>query len=464
MLNKKFMWGGSVSSMQTEGAWNVDGKGPSVYDERPIKEGHSNWKDGIDFYHTYKEDIKLFKELGLNSYRFSISWARVLPEGENDVNKKGLQFYHQMIDELINHGIEPIICIYHFDLPQALREKYGGWQNKELLQAWKELVDVLVSNFGSKVKYWIPFNEQNITLIGLDFFNPEFKNLTDIEKNKLSFDIWHNCNVAGAYLRKVLKHNNINAQAGGMINYSTIYAEDSHPQAVLNAATLNDALNHATLEVMVHGRYPKFITNAWTGIEPEILADELELIRDFPVDFIGFSYYVSRVVSAKQVLKPLPTDLSQFVMSMMTGDMEKNPYLEQSEWGWTIDDIGLRIALKDLESRYHLPIFIMECGIGVKEQLNESNTVDDTYRMEYFSKHIQAVNQAVSEDGVDCIGFLTWGPIDILSSQGEMKKRYGFIYVNRDETDLLDMKRYKKKSFSWFRKVIDSNGEDLEIN
>lgn len=461
MLDKNFLWGGSVSSMQTEGAWDLDGRGPSVYDVRTIKPEHSDWKTGIDFYHTYKEDIKLFKELGLKSYRFSISWSRVLPEGEGEINEKGLDFYNRVIDEFLANGIEPIICVYHFDLPLALKEKYGGWHNKGLLEAWKQLVNILVDRFGKKVKYWIPFNEQNALYFGLDVISPEYKNLSENEKDKISFEVWHNGNVAGAYLRKVLKSANPDAQAGGMIAYAPVYPQDSNPQAVLNASILNDGFNHATLEVMVRGEYPKFLIKAWGEISPTILDDELELIKENTVDFIGFSYYVSRMINGEKGIDISPSRMSKFIVTMLSGTMEKNPYLKQSEWGWTIDGTGLRLSLKDIYSRYHLPVLIMECGIGVNEQLNDQNTVQDDYRVVYFREHIQAMKDAIDIDGVDCFGFLTWGPIDILSSQGEMKKRYGFIYVNRDETDLLDLKRYKKKSFDWFRKVIDTNGEDL---
>mgnify|MGYP001016200596 CR=1 FL=1 len=461
MLKHDFLWGGSVSSMQTEGAWDLDGRGPSIYDVRKIKANYSDWKVGIDFYHTYKEDIQLFKHLGLKAYRFSISWSRILPQGEGAVNEPGLAFYERVIDELIANGIEPMICVYHFDLPLALYETYGGWQSKQTLKAWKQLIDILVQRFSSKVKYWIPFNEQNVSYCGIDLISPELGPLSDEEKDKLSLEIWHNTNVAGAYLRQQLRFGNPKALSGGMINYSAIYPEDSNPKAVLNASLLSDGVNHASLEVMARGQYPNFITSAWKGIEPTILAGELELIQEYPVDFIGFSYYVSRVADSSRNQGVLPSQLSWFVERIITGEIEKNPYLESSEWGWTIDSTGLRLALKDIYYRYHLPVMIMESGIGVKEHLNEEKTIDDEYRIEYFRAHIQTLKDAVNYDGVECLGFLTWAPIDILSSKGEMKKRYGFIYANREEKDLLDLRRYKKASFAWFRKVIDSNGEIL---
>lgn len=446
--------------MQAEGAWNEDGKGLTIYDVKPTKEGRSDWKDAIDFYHRYPEDIKLFQELGLNSYRFSISWARVLPEGEGRINEQGLDFYEKVVDELLANGIEPIICVYHFDLPLALSEKYGGWHNKGMLGAWKQLVHALVDRLGHKVKYWLPFNEQNGMYFGMEIVTPTLAGLDENRKDKLAVAVWHNCNVAGAYLRKYVKQVNPHAINGGMVNYSPYYAEDCDPEAVLKAKTASEICNYGTLDVMVQGKYSPLMHNGWKayGIEPEITPEELDLMKDNPVDFIGFSYYVSRVVKAGTTMDVRPTTVNHYVLSMLGQGMEKNPYLQQSEWGWTVDALGLRIAMNEIFSRYGLPLLIMECGIGVKESLNAEMTVEDEYRIEYFREHIQSMKRAMEVDGVDCFGFLTWGPIDILSSQGEMKKRYGFIYVNRDEVNLLDMARYKKRSFDWFSKVIQSNG------
>lgn len=454
-----FMWGGSVSSMQTEGAWNEDGKGLTVYDTNKMKsyaKTASDWENAIDFYHRYHEDIKMFAEMGFNSYRFSISWARILPDGEGEVNSAGLEFYDRVIDELRKNNIEPIICLYHFDLPDALAVKYGGWQSREVLEAYKKYAEVVIKHFGKKVNYYIPINEQNVAYTIVN--NLQTKKVSDNEKKKISAAAQHHSFLASAAVKHIVSSFAPHAKVGGMLAFSPFYPENSNPKAVLSAQKANRHVTYQTADVFKNGEYPVDLLHDWemNGATPNITAEDKEYLKAGKMDFLPFSYYQSAVAKAD-----MDITVDSFLDSFLSGEQPKNEFLDVSEWGWIIDPEGLRIAAKELFDRYKLPVFTVECGIGVKEKLNDQMTVDDDYRIEYLREHIEQLRLAVNEDGVDLMGFLTWGPIDILSSQGEMKKRYGFIYVDRDETDLKELKRYKKKSFDWFKHVIKSNGKEL---
>ncbi|WP_288227386.1 glycoside hydrolase family 1 protein [uncultured Enterococcus sp.] len=458
-FKENFMWGGSLSSMQAEGAWNTDGKGLTVYDtkkKRTYAQTSSDWENGIDFYHHYKEDIALFAEMGFNTYRFSLSWARVLPDGEGEVNQAGLDFYDRVVNELIAQNIEPIVCLYHFDLPDALAEKYGGWQSRKVLEAYQQYAELMIKHFGKRVRYYIPINEQNVAYTLTSDLLPE-----DIEPKELAryeAQSQHHSFLASASVKHLVNAFAPHAQVGGMVAFSPFYPESSHPDAILSAQIANRRLTYQTTDVFVNGEYPQDLLHDWEkqGIMPEITAGDKQYLKEGTVDFLPFSYYQSAMAK-----KGADITVDSFLDSFLDGTQPKNDFLAVSEWGWIIDPKGLRLAAKELFDRYKLPVFTVECGIGVKETLNAEGTVEDDYRIDYLRDHVEQLRLAVTEDGVDLMGFLTWGPIDILSSQGEMKKRYGFIYVNRDETDLKDLKRYKKKSFYWFKQVITSNGDDL---
>jgi len=471
ILPKNFLWGGSVSNMQTEGAHDEGGRGLSDYDVRPVKTGHSDWKVAIDFYHRYKEDIKLFSELGLNSYRFSICWSRVIPDGEGDVNEEGLQFYEDVIDEMIANGIEPFICVNHFELPLALVEKYGGWQHRGMVEAWKKFTKVLVDRFAHKVKYWVPFNEQNVfqalgSPIVIKALSGEKYEVDDIHaSDQIATAVVHNTHLASAWLRKYLNECGHDVHKGGMVTYPPTYPLDCHPEAIYRAKKLEEVFSHFTIEVMVRGAYSsEYVSNLKKyGLTIPWQPGDKELLKENTADFLAFSYYATAVASKDVGEDTNPFTMTKSLLGMAVGSSDMaNPYLKATEWGWTIDPMGLRTALTTLYRRYQIPIIILECGIGVEEEIDENLTVEDDYRISYFQEHIASMKKAVEEDGVDLRGFLTWGPIDILSSQAEMRKRYGFIFVNRTDDDLRDLNRYKKKSFPWFRKVIDSNGEDLD--
>ncbi|MBP1755665.1 MAG: 6-phospho-beta-glucosidase [Firmicutes bacterium] len=455
VFSKNFMWGGSVSSMQTEGAWNEDGKGLSVYDAQEKTKSGSDWKVAIDFYHRYKEDIALLAGMGFTAYRFSLSWARILPDGEGEINEKGLHFYEKVIDELLKHHIEPVVCLYHFDIPLSLMKKYGGWSGRGTLIGFRRYVEAVIRRFGTRVKYYIPFNEQNAAAMITQFQLPP--ETEEYEKKRLLAVNMHHMFLASASVWHLAHQYAPHAKVGGMVNYMPVYPATCKPEDILATQKVDRSYNQQTLEVFVHGEYPSDLLYEWkkAGIEPDIQPGDLVYLKQAKMDFLAHSYYQSLTIEAGK-----KTDAASVLMQAFQHP-PKNDYLQQTEWGWTIDPVGLRLTVKELYDTYHLPIFTIECGIGVDETLNEFNTVEDDYRIEYFRSHLEQLKLAVSEDGVELMGFLTWGPIDILSSQGEMKKRYGFIYVDRTDTDLKDLSRYKKNSYEWFRKVIASNGEDL---
>lgn len=451
-----FLWGGSVSSMQTEGAYDLDGRGVSIYDVRDIDPKYSDWKDGIDYYHRYKQDHDLYQQMSINAIRTSIAWSRVIPDGEGQVNELGLKFYDDIVDDMLSKGIEPIFCLYHFDMPYALMEKYGGWQNRKVLDAYVRYARIIIEHFKGRVKYYIPFNEQNICpMINLvDETNHCEKN----QKNRNQ--IQHHFFMASAWAAIICHETDPNIKCCGMVNYMTIYPKTCKPEDVFASYKADRVLNQQTLEVLATGKYPSDLLQVYkdTGM-PEMEDGDLQILEKGKSDVMTFSYYKSFVMDDSLYEK---NDLQEELTMKASNNLLDNPYVEKTEWGTFIDPQGLRVAANQIWNNYHLPVFITECGIGVRETPDENGYVDDEYRINYLHEHILALKQAVDEDGVDLIGFLTWGPIDILSSAGDMDKRYGFIYVNRDNHDLKDLKRSKKRSFDWFKQVIESNGEIIK--
>ena len=455
VFSKEFLWGGSVSSMQTEGAWNEDGKGLTVYDAQEKTKSGSDWKVAIDFYHRYKEDIALLAGMGFTAYRFSISWARVIPDGEGAINEKGLQFYEKVIDELLANHIEPIVCLYHFDMPLNLMKKYGGWKQRETVSAFHSYAETVIRRFGTRVKYYIPFNEQNAAMIISLFQLP--LDISEQDKKRHQSVCMHHMFLASASVWHLVREHAPHAKVGGMVNYMPIYPSSPKPEDILAAQKADRSYNQQTLEIFTHGEYPRDLLFEWEKADavPPFQPGDLIYLRQAKMDFLAHSYYMSMTVQAGE-----EGDGATVLMRAFQNP-GNNQHLKQTAWGWSIDPVGLRLTVREIYNRYRLPVFTIECGIGVDETLNEAMTVEDDYRIDYFKAHIEQLKLAVAEDGVALMGFLTWGPMDILSSQGEMKKRYGFIYINRTDTELRDLSRYKKKSYDWFKRVIKSNGEDL---
>ena len=457
MFREGFLWGGSVSCMQTEGAWNEDGKGLSIYDVMPKKPGRSDWKDAIDFYHRYQEDIDLFAGMGFSCYRFSISWSRVIPDGDGEVNEKGLAFYDRVVDSMLEKGIQPMICLYHFDTPLALVKKYGGWENRGMAEAFIRYANLIVEHFADRVKLFLPSNEQNAAVLAALWLGGSIGG-TPEEMDKKQNQIMHHMMLASAGTAEAVHRYAPNAQVGGMVNYTTFYPYTCKPEDVMAAKKAQRIYEGRVLDVFATGEYPSDLLTEWDlkGTRPVMEEGDLAFIKKNQMDFIAHSYYASSVVEGGAEFS-----IGTLLAGMTGGATLTNPHLSKTEWGWTIDPVGLRIAVNEIYQQCRKPVYTIECGIGVHEEADENGWVEDDYRIDYFREHLEQLKKAVDEDGVDLRAFLTWGPIDILSSQGEMAKRYGFIYVNRTDDDLRDMKRSKKKSYDWFKKVIATNGEDL---
>lgn len=468
----KFLWGGAIAANQAEGAFDEDGRGLANVDVMPsgkiryeVGYGRRKMYDfeddfyypakkGIDFYHRYKEDIALLAEMGFKVFRLSIAWTRIFPNGdEEQPNEKGLQFYESVFKECRRYGIEPLVTITHFDLPIHLIKKYGGWRNRKLIDFYERLARVLFTRYKGLVKYWLTFNEINCVFhfpfmgAGLCFEEGE-------NKEEVQYQCVHHELVASALATKIAHETDPENKVGCMMAAGVTYPYTCNPQDVWKAMCL-DRYDLTPIDVQARGYYPSHVLKKFErlGLHVNITQEDRKLLRENTVDFISFSYYSSRCISVDETLGKTAGNSSSTI---------KNPYLEASEWGWQIDPLGLRITLNSLYDRYQKPLFISENGLGAKDVL-KNQTVDDQYRIDYLKEHIKAMKDAVELDGVELLGYTTWGCIDLVSaSSGEMKKRYGFIYVDLDDEGNGTLKRYKKKSFDWYRKVIASNGEVLD--
>ena len=471
-FRKDFLWGGATAANQLEGAYNLDGRGLANVDLCPVgdsrvavitgrrkmldfEEGEFYpAKEAIDHYHRYKEDIALFAEMGFKVYRFSIAWTRIFPNGDDEQpNEEGLKFYENIIDECLKHNIEPLITITHFDFPMNLANKYGGWRNREIITFYERLVTALFTRYKGKVKYWLTFNEINVILhapfMGAGLYFEEGENI-----EKVQYQAIHHELVASSKATKILREIDPEAKIGSMLAAGSYYPATCNPKDVLAAQKANRE-NYFFVDVQSRGYYPEYKLRDLKekGILPEITEEDKQVLKDYTVDFISFSYYSSKVATSEEV--------EQSESNLLT--TAKNPYLEASEWGWAIDPIGFRITLNDIYDRYQKPLFVVENGLGAVDTPDENGYVEDDYRIDYLRQHIENMRDAVTIDGVDLLGYTTWGPIDLVSaSTGEMKKRYGFIYVDRDNYGNGTLERSKKKSFDWYKKVISSNGEDLD--
>ncbi|MCJ0522897.1 glycoside hydrolase family 1 protein [Enterococcus cecorum] len=440
--------------MQTEGGWNEGGKSLSVYDIREASENASDWHFANDNFHHYTEDFDYMKDLGMNMYRFQISWSRVVKDGDGEFNQEGIDYYSRFIDDLIARGIEPMICLYHFDMPLHLAEKYNGFMSKEVLHAFIRYGKKMVDCFGDKVKYWITFNEQNL------YHGPEAFRISGYVKGNQTDDelyqILHNIMVGHAAICNYI-HETTDAKIGGMLAYSEVYPATCHPKDILVARKWDEFRNFTLLDAYVKGEYSSEMMKCIENhhINMNVLPGEMEEIKKQKNDFLSFSYYASSTISHKNI----PEDT--IPNNYMKYGKQDNPFIPTTEWNWQIDPYGFRDVLNKMYQRYHLPVFPIENGIGVREVWDGENEIQDDYRIDYHRNHIQQMFAAMNEDGVEVIGYLGWGLIDILSSQGDMEKRYGVVYVNRSNHDLKDMKRVPKKSYHWLKQVIHSNGEKL---
>ena len=453
-MSEKFFWGNSVSSMQTEGGWNEGGKSLSVYDIREAGENRSDWHFANDNYHHYTEDFDLMKDLGMNMYRFQISWSRVVKDGDGEFNGEGIAYYDRFIDELIARGITPMICLYHFDMPLHLAEEYNGFVSKYTADAFVRFGKKMIDCFGHKVKYWITFNEQNLYSMPMAF---RIAGFTHGQENiDALYQIMVNVMISHARICNYL-HETTDAMIGGMLAYSEVYPATCRPEDILAARKWDEFINFNLLDAFAKGHFSREVTHyvEQKGIAWKLTDSEKEILASHREDYLCFSYYASNTISAEKISP------DAYVNEYLVQGAQNNPYIKATEWNWQIDPLGFRDVLNKMYQRYGLPVFPIENGIGVQEEWDGEHEIEDDYRIEYHRNHIQAMFDAMNEDGVKVLGYLGWGLIDILSSQGDMRKRYGVVYVNRTNHDLRDMKRVPKKSYHWLKKVIASNGSDL---
>lgn len=460
---KNFLWGASTSAYQVEGAWNEDGKGLSVIDMLDHPEDTSDFKVASDHYHRYKEDVKLFSELGLKAYRFSIAWSRIIPNGIGEVNKKGIEFYNNLIDELNKYNIEPIVTMYHFDLPYEL-EKNGGWNNRETIDAFVEYANVLFNHFGDKVKYWLTINEQNTMILHPGAIGiPKGGKLPS---KKELYQQNHHMLLAQAKVMSLCHKKCKNAKIGPALNITTMYGETCNPNDAIAAHNWETLRGWSFLDLAVYGRYNRLFWSYLEDreLEPLILEGDMEIMKNGKPDFIAMNYYSTATIAQS---KGDNSDVSPRAgdQQIMLGEpgvyrAAENPYVDKSKYGWVVDPVGLRMTLRKVSERYDLPILITENGYGDKDILEENDVINDDDRIDFIKKHLEQLKLAIA-DGVDILGYCPWSAIDVVSTHQGYGKRYGFIYVNRDEFNLMDLRRIKKKSFYWYKGVIETNGEEL---
>ncbi|MCI5503135.1 MAG: glycoside hydrolase family 1 protein [Anaerobutyricum sp.] len=463
---KDFLWGGAVAANQLEGAYNEDGKGLSIQDVMPhgirgartAEPTEDNMKlVGIDFYHRYKEDIKLFAEMGFKVFRTSIAWSRIFPMGdETEPNEKGLQFYDDLFDECHKYGIEPLVTISHYETPLHLAEEYDGWVNRKMIEFYERYVRAIFDRYKDKVKYWLTFNEIN-SILHAPFMSGGINTPADQLSEQDLYQAIHHELVASALATKIGHEMMPGAKIGCMVLSMPTYPLTPSPDDVIQAME-DDHKNLAFADIHVRGKYPGYMKRYMRehGIEIHFEPGDEEILKN-TVDFVSFSYYMSCCATAD------PEKQERGTGNLMGG--VPNPTLNASEWGWQIDPKGLRYVLNQFYDRYQIPLFIVENGLGAVDQLVTdelgNKTVNDDYRIDYLREHLLQVEEAI-KDGVEVMGYTTWGCIDVVSaSTAELKKRYGFIYVDRNDDGTGTLNRYKKKSFDWYKEVIKTNGESL---
>ena len=467
-FSKNFLWGASSSAFQIEGAWDEDGKGMTVADYNSFKRSkkQADSKVASDFYHHWKEDIALMKELGMQMYRFSLSWARIIPDGDGEVNRAGIEFYNKVIDCLLENWIQPFVTLYHFDLPYALVEKYNGWEDRRCVYAFERYAKLCFTEFGERVKCWQVINEQNLMIRVDERMNINESDAWKADKIRAQMD--YHMFLAHALATRACHEMIQDGKIGPAISSTCTYPLTNKPQDVW-AAKMNDCMKtNYCLDMYHYGKYPGYYMRYLKerNIVPDMLEGDEEILGAGKMDYIAVNYY--RTLCASY----LPADEEHLIgMRVFRGNEvdfdqygyfrdEKNENLQASEYGAQIDPMGLRIVLNDYYSRYRLPMLITENGLGAADELTESGEIHDSYRINYIKEHLKACAMAL-EDGVELIGYSAWSFMDLLSSHQGFRKRYGFVYVNREDQDLKDMKRIKKDSFYWYQNVIHTNGAEL---
>lgn len=471
-MPEHFLWGGATAANQYEGGWDEDGRGPSIADiltggsvnkERrltppaPVPEEFYPNHEATDFYHHYKEDIALFGEMGFKVYRFSISWSRIFPQGDElTPNEKGLEFYDKVLDELEKYGIEPLVTISHYENPLHLSLAYGGWKNRALIDHYLRFSKVLFERYKGRIHYWLTFNEINMLTqnFGAVFCAGMLDPADLCEQSR--YQAMHHQLVASALAVKMAHEIDPENKIGCMLAYHNPYPYTCHPKDVFFAQQYSQIHNSIAGDVHVRGAYPGFALRYFRDhdLHIEMAPEDAEILKNGTVDFFTISYYSSSCVS-------ITANDGETTQGNGSENL-KNPYLKASDWGWQIDALGLRHVLNEIYDRYQIPIMIVENGLGAVDEIAPDGKVHDDYRIDYMRQHVEQMKEALA-DGVDLIGYTCWGCTDLVSaSTGEVKKRYGLIFVNKFDDGTGDLSRMPKDSFYWYKKVIATNGEDLD--
>ena len=460
---EKFLWGASTSAYQVEGAVAKDGKSPSIIDMYEHPEDVADFSVASDHYHRYREDIAMFAEMGLKAYRFSIAWTRILPGGTGDVNAKGLEFYGNLIGECRKYGIEPIVTMYHFDLPYCLEEK-GGGLNRDTIDAFVNYAKVLFEHFGREVKYWLTINEQNTMIL-----HPGAIGLPksgELPSKKVMYQQNHHMMLAQAKVMKLFHQMVPEGMIGPALNLTAMYPATCRPEDAIAAHNWEVLRCWNFADVPVYGWYHPL---AWEymkdrDLTPDVADGDREILENAKPDFIAMNYYSTATIAASR------GDASDVAaragdQQIMLGEQgvyrpAENEYVGKTQYGWVVDPVGFRYTLRKTYERYRLPILITENGIGAPDTLEEDGSVHDAYRIDFIREHLHQMKLAIT-DGVDMLGYCPWAAIDVVSTHQGYRKRYGFIYVDRDEFELKELKRYRKDSFYWYQNVIRENGKSL---
>lgn len=457
-MKKGFLWGASTSAFQIEGAYLENGKGLSTVDTRSVPEGITDTKIASDHYHNYKEDIKLMKELGLSTYRFSISWPRIFPDLTGKANEKGIKFYNDLINELIKNEIEPLVTIYHFDLPQVLVDEFGGWLSRKAIDYYEKYATTLFENFGDRVKKWISINEQLMVMYSKDFNG--IRNLGGNDYLKATYQMSYHMTLAEKKVMKVCKDIIPDAIIGPSYPFQVIHPHTVSPEDINAAFDAEEILNFYLLDLCVRGSISNLNLNYLKEMDvfPSMEDSDNEILNLSKPDFIGVNYYFP--LSAEILKGEIDKTLPPFWQSPRF-NIKNSQVLPTSEWmPHGVDPVSLRLALKKIESRYGLPTMITENGMAYSDILDEENKINDDYRIDYIRTHLKECQKAI-EEGVNLMGYSPWSFLDSLSGRQGFSKRYGLVYVNRTENDLKDLKRVPKKSFYWYKDVIKTNGNRL---
>lgn len=472
-LKEDFLWGGAVAAHQIEGAWSVEGKGISCADvmtagsrntPREITDGIVDGKyypnhEAIDFYHRYKEDIQLFKELDLKVFRTSINWTRIFPNGdENEPNESGLEFYDDLFDELLKNDIEPVITLSHFEIPYHLYQEYGGFRNRKVIDFFVRYAETVMKRYKNKVKYWMTFNEINNQADDQDdihtWTNSAIKFKAGENREEIVYQAAINELIASAKVVNIGKKINPEFQIGCMMAYVPVYPYSCRPDDMMASVKIMEKRFFYS-DIHVRGDIPAYALSYWkeNDLKIDYSKEDLKTLKEGCVDYIGFSYYMSKAVTT---LDSISGTLDKNLEEIKVVD---NPNVSVSNWGWQIDPVGLRYTLNVVYQRYGIPMFIVENGFGAYDTVERNGDIHDPYRIEYLRQHIVEMQKAILEDGVDVMGYTPWGIIDLVSfGTGEMEKRYGMIHVDKNNDGVGSLKRSKKDSFDWYKNVIKNNG------